>query len=192
MIHFKQSPAIPLNEPRMQCHHAYERLKTKGKNLMNLTLSPAVTELPLSTQRTIKRALFLLETHLREPGTSFTSLGTVSDWLRLRMARLEREVFMVLWLDNQHRLLAHETLFTGSINSTEVHPREIVKSALKHNAAAVLLAHCHPSGHADPSDADRQITCRIQEALMLVEVRVLDHCIVGGMTVYSFAEHGLL
>ncbi|HEN3276736.1 TPA: DNA repair protein RadC [Yersinia enterocolitica] len=159
---------------------------------MNLTLSPAVTELPLSTQRTIKRALFLLETHLREPGTSFTSLGTVSDWLRLRMARLEREVFMVLWLDNQHRLLAHETLFTGSINSTEVHPREIVKSALKHNAAAVLLAHCHPSGHADPSDADRQITCRIQEALMLVEVRVLDHCIVGGMTVYSFAEHGLL
>lgn len=89
---------------------------------MNLTLSPVVTELPLSTQRTVKRALFLLEAHLREPGTSFTSLGTVSDWLRLRMARLDREVFMVLWLDNQHRLLAHETLFTGSINSTEVHP----------------------------------------------------------------------
>ncbi|MFG0430779.1 RadC family protein [Serratia liquefaciens] len=159
---------------------------------MNLTLSPAVTELPLSTQRTVKRALLLLETHLREPGTSFTSLGTVSDWLRLRMARLEREVFMVLWLDNQHRLLAYETLFTGSINSTEVHPREIVKSALKHNAAAVVLAHCHPSGHAEPSDADRNITRRIQAALALVGVRVLDHCIVGGMTVYSFAEHGLL
>lgn len=159
---------------------------------MNLTLSPAVTELPLSTQRTIKRALFLLETHLREPGTSLTSLGTVSDWLRLRMARLEREVFMVLWLDNQHRLLAHETLFTGSINSTEVHPREIVKAALKHNAAAVLLAHCHPSGHAEPSVADQQITGKIKDALALVEVRMLDHCIVGGMTVYSFAEHGLL
>ncbi|BEM89786.1 TPA: DNA repair protein RadC [Serratia marcescens] len=159
---------------------------------MNLTLSPAVTELPLSTQRTIKRALFLLETHLREPGASFTSPGTVSDWLRLRMARLEREVFMVLWLDNQHRLLAHETLFTGSINSTEVHPREIVKAALKHNAAAVLLAHCHPSGHAEPSVADRQITGRIKDALALVGVRVLDHCIVGGMSVYSFAEHGLL
>lgn len=159
---------------------------------MNLTLSPAVTELPLSTQRTIKRALFLLETHLREPGTSFTSLCTVSDWLRLRMARLEREVFMVLWLDNQHRLLAHETLFTGSINSTEVHPREIVKAALQHNAAAVLLAHCHPSGHAEPSVGDRQITDRIKDALALVEVRVLDHCIVGGMSVYSFAEHGLL
>lgn len=159
---------------------------------MNLTLSPAVTELPLSTQRTIKRALSLLETHLREPGTSFTSLGTVSDWLRLRMARLEREVFMVLWLDNQHRLLAHETLFTGSINSTEIHPREIVKAALQHNAAAVLLAHCHPSGNAEPSVADRQITGKIKDALALVEVRMLDHCIVGGMTVYSFAEHGLL
>lgn len=159
---------------------------------MNLTLSPAVTELPLSTQRTIKRALFLLEAHLREPGASFTSPGTVSDWLRLRMARLEREVFMVLWLDNQHRLLAHEALFTGSINSTEVHPREIVKAALKHNAAAVLLAHCHPSGNAEPSVADRQITGRIKDALALVEVRVLDHCIVGGMSVYSFAEHGLL
>ncbi len=160
--------------------------------MMNTTLSPSVTELPLPTQRTIQRALALLEQHLRQPGVSFTSANAARDWLRLRMARLEREVFMVLYLDNQHRLLAHETLFTGSINSTEVHPREIVKSALKHNAAAVLLAHCHPSGHADPSDADRNITRRIQEALMLVEIRVLDHCIVGGMTVYSFAEHSLL
>ncbi|EKN4004816.1 DNA repair protein RadC [Yersinia enterocolitica] len=157
-----------------------------------ITLSPTAAEIPPTTQRAIKRALTLLETHLREPGTSFTSLGTVSDWLRLRMARLEREVFMVLWLDNQHRLLAHETLFTGSINSTEVHPREIVKAALQHNAAAVLLAHCHPSGHAEPSVADRQITGKIKDALALVEVRMLDHCIVGGMTVYSFAEHGLL
>ncbi|WP_413481652.1 RadC family protein [Serratia proteamaculans] len=155
-------------------------------------LTTTVNELPLPTQRTIQRALALLEQHLRKPGESFTSANAARDWLRLHMARLEREVFMVLYLDNQHRLLAHETLFTGSINSTEVHPREIVKSALKHNAAAVLLAHCHPSGHADPSDADRQITRRIQETLALVDVRVLDHCIVGGMTVYSFVEHGLL
>ncbi|AYO40849.1 RadC family protein [Serratia sp. P2ACOL2] len=158
---------------------------------MNTILSP-LAELPLPTQRTIQRALALLEQHLRKPGVSFASANATRDWLRLHMARLEREEFRVLFLDNQHRLLAHETLFTGSINSTEVHPREIVKSALKHNAAAVLLAHCHPSGHADPSVADRQITHRIQAALALVEVRVLDHCIVGGMTVYSFAEHGLL
>jgi DNA repair protein RadC len=151
-----------------------------------------VTELPLPTQRTIQRALFLLEQHLRQPGVSFTSANATRDWLRLHMARLEREEFRVLFLDNQHRLLAHDTLFTGSISSTEVHPREIVKSALKHNAAAVLLAHCHPSGHAEPSDADKKITHRIQKTLALVDVRVLDHCIVGGMTVYSFAEHGLL
>lgn len=160
--------------------------------MMNTALSPSVTELPLPTQRTIQRALFLLEQHLRQPGVSFTSTHAARDWLRLHMARLEREEFRVLFLDNQHRLLAHDTLFTGSISSTEVHPREIVKSALKHNAAAVVLAHCHPSGHAEPSDADRNITRRIQDALALVEVRVLDHCIVGGMTVYSFAEHGLL
>lgn len=160
--------------------------------MMNTALSPALLELPLPTQRTIQRALFLLEQHLRQPGVSFTSANATRDWLRLHMARLEREEFRVLFLDNQHRLLAHDTLFTGSISSTEVHPREIVKSALKHNAAAVVLAHCHPSGHAEPSDADRNITRRIQDALALVEVRVLDHCIVGGMTVYSFTEHGLL
>ncbi|HBL6731592.1 MULTISPECIES: RadC family protein [Serratia] len=159
---------------------------------MNLALSPTTAELPLPTQRTIQRALALLEQHLRQPGTPLTSASATRDWLRLQLARLEREVFMTLYLDNQHRLLAHETLFGGSINSTEVHPREIVKAALKHNAAAVILAHCHPSGHAEPSDADRQITRRIQDSLALVDVRVLDHCIVGGMAVYSFAEHGLL
>ena len=160
--------------------------------MMNLALSPTTAELPLPTQRTIQRALALLEQHLRQPGTPFTSANAARDWLRLQMARLEREVFMVLYLDNQHRLLAHETLFTGSINSTEVHPREIVKLALKHNAAAVILAHCHPSGHAEPSDADRKITRRVLDTLALIDVRVLDHCIVGGMTVYSFAEHGLV
>lgn len=160
--------------------------------MMNLALSPTTAELPLPTQRTIQRALALLEQHLRQPGTPLTSASATRDWLRLQLARLEREVFMALYLDNQHRLLAHETLFGGSINSTEVHPREIVKAALKHNAAAVILAHCHPSGHAEPSDADRQITRRIQDSLALVDVRVLDHCIVGGIAVYSFAEHGLL
>lgn len=160
--------------------------------MMNITLSPATAGLPLPTQRTIQRALALLEQHLRRPGAAFTAPFMVRDWLRLQMARLEREVFMVLYLDNQHRLLAHEPLFSGSIASTQVHPREIVKGALKHNAAAVIVAHCHPSGHADPSEADQLITQRIQDALALIDVRVLDHCIVGGMTVYSFAEHGLL
>ncbi|MGK9173793.1 DNA repair protein RadC [Yokenella regensburgei] len=148
--------------------------------------------LPLTAQRTVKRALSLLEHHLREPGVAFTSTSVVRDWLRLKMTGLKREVFLVLYLNQQNQLITHETLFTGTINSTEVHPREVVKSALHHNAAAVLFAHNHPSGEAEPSQADRQITARLVKALTLVDVRVLDHCIVGGMTVVSFAERGWL
>lgn len=149
-------------------------------------------ELPLTTRRTVQRALALLEHHLREPGASFTSTTVVRDWLRLKMTGLEREMFLVLYLNQQNQLITHETLFTGTINSTEVHPREVVKSALRHNAAAVLFAHNHPSGEAEPSQADRQITARLVKALSLVEIRVLDHCIVGSMTVVSFAERGWL
>ncbi|ECA0405805.1 hypothetical protein EIL26_28890, partial [Salmonella enterica subsp. enterica serovar Newport] len=109
--------------------------------------------LPLSAQQTIREALTLLEHQLREPGAAFTSTQAARDWLRLRMAGLEREEFMVLYLDNQHRLIAHETLFSGTVNRTEVHPREVVKAGLKHNCAAVIVAHCHPSGLAEPSQA---------------------------------------
>jgi DNA repair protein RadC len=159
---------------------------------MNPSTLPSSTALPLTAQRTVKRALSLLEKHLREPGTSFTSACEARDWLRLQLAGLEREVFVVLHLDNQHRLLACETLFTGSIRSTEVHPREVVKAVLRHNAAAVILAHNHPSGEAEPSQADRQITDRLVNALALVDVRVLDHLIVGGLDIVSFAERGWL
>jgi len=95
---------------------------------------------------------------------------------------------MVLLLDNQNRLLAHETLFHGTISSTVVYPREVVKAALRHNAAAVILAHNHPSGFAEPSDADRNITERLKKALILVEVRLLDHLVVGSKEIVSFAE----
>lgn len=155
-----------------------------------LTLFPSA--LPFSAQQTITQALALLEQHLCEPGASFTSTHATRDWLRLRMAGLEREIFMVLFLDNQHCLLECETLFSGSINSTEVHPREIVKAALRHNAAAVVLAHNHPSGYAEPSEADRQVTQRTVNALAMVEVRVLDHLVVGSKDVVSFAERGWL
>lgn len=145
---------------------------------------------PLMSHRTIKRALTLLENHLREPGVAFTSATATRDWLRLNLAGLEREVFMVVLLDNQNHLLAHETLFHGSIASTEIHPREVVKAALRHNAAAAIFAHNHPSGYAEPSDADRRITERLKKALALVEVRVLDHLIVGSKEIISFAERG--
>ncbi|EHQ1051628.1 DNA repair protein RadC [Salmonella enterica] len=148
--------------------------------------------LPLSAQQTIREALTLLEHQLREPGAAFTSTQAARDWLRLRMAGLEREEFMVLYLDNQHRLITHETLFSGTVNRTEVHPREVVKSGLKHNAAAVIVAHCHPSGLAEPGQADRQITERLRQALNLVDIRLLDHLVVGGMDIVSFAERGWL
>ncbi|WP_370429492.1 DNA repair protein RadC [Klebsiella aerogenes] len=148
--------------------------------------------LPASAQQTIREALTLLECQLREPGASFTSSHAVRDWLRLQLASLEREEFTVLFLDNQHRLIAHETLFTGTINHTQVHPRELVKSGLKHNCAAIIIAHCHPSGLAEPSKADRQVTTRIQQALELVDIRLLDHLVVGGMEITSFAERGWL
>lgn len=149
-------------------------------------------ELAPTEQQTVRTALTLLERQLREPGASFTSSHTVRDWLRLQLATLEREEFIALFLDNQHRLIAHDTLFTGTINHTQVHPREVVKAALKYNAAAILVAHSHPSGLAEPSDADRRITERLKQALDLVDIRLLDYLVVGGLDIVSFAEHGWL
>ncbi|WP_243211948.1 DNA repair protein RadC [Klebsiella pneumoniae] len=143
-------------------------------------------------QCTIRRALNILERQLREPGAAFTTSSSVRDWLRLQLTQEQREEFSVLWLDNQHRLVAYDTLFLGTINAVTVHPREIVKAGLKHNAAAAVLAHNHPSGHSEPGDADRRITDRLRQALGLVDIRLLDHLVVGGMDVISFAEHGWL
>ncbi|WP_395274748.1 DNA repair protein RadC [Enterobacter bugandensis] len=146
----------------------------------------------VNDQRIIRRALRLLEKYQRQPGEQFLAASYTKTWLQLHLARQEREVFVVLYLDNQHRLLEHETLFLGTINHIEVHPREIMKSALRHNAAAVILAHNHPSGITDASKADRIITDRIVNALNLVEVRVLDHFIIGDCDTLSFAEMGWL
>jgi len=160
--------------------------------MMEQSLTPLAPVLPLSAQRTVQHALALLDRHLRETGVAFTSTQAARDWLKLKMAGLEREEFMVLYLNQQNQLLAHETLFTGTINSTEVHPREVVKRALYFNAAAVILAHNHPSGDTTPSQADKTITQRLVQALQLVDIRVPDHLIVGGTQILSFAEHGLL
>ena len=159
---------------------------------MSELLLTALSGMPPASLRIVKLALRLLDRHLRTPGQSLTSSHAVRDMLRLQMAGLEREVFMVLYLDNQHRLLESETVFFGTINQTEVHAREIVKGALRHNAAAVILAHNHPSGCTDPSHADRTITQRLIQALGLVDVRVLDHLIAGRGDILSFAEQGLI
>lgn len=120
-----------------------------------------------------------------------TSPAQTRDFLRIWLRPLQREVFACLFLDNRHRVIARELMFLGSINSATVHPREVVRRALDHNAAAVILAHNHPSGVAEPSSADRAITRELAQALALIEVRVLDHFVVGDEVV-SFAERGLL
>ena len=118
---------------------------------------------------------------------------TVRDYLRLHLAGLRHEVFFVLWLDAQNRLIAAEELFRGTLTQASVYPREVVKKALAHNAAAVVLAHNHPSGIAEPSAADSQLTRELKQALALIDVRVLDHFIVAGTaSPLSFAERGLL
>ena len=160
--------------------------------MMEQSIIPLTPALPLTAQRTVKRALTLLDRHLRETGVAFTSTQAARDWLKLKMAGLEREEFMVLYLNQQNQLIAHETLFAGYISSTEVHPREVVKRALYFNEEAVILAHNHPSCDTTPSQADKTITQRLVQALQLVDIRVPDHLIVGGTQILSFAEHGLL
>ncbi|GAB7562173.1 DNA repair protein RadC [Methylobacillus methanolivorans] len=121
-----------------------------------------------------------------------TSPQAVRQYLSLKIGALPREVFMVIFLDAQHRVLAVEELFSGTLTQTSVYPREIVKRSLHHNAAAVIFAHNHPSGVPEPSQADEALTEALKAALNLVDIRVLDHFIVAGNLVLSFAERGLL
>jgi DNA repair protein RadC len=125
-------------------------------------------------------------------GVALNSPQAVRDYLRLRLQALEHEVFVGVFLDAQNRLLTVEELFRGTLTQTSVYPREIVKRALSHNAAAVIFAHNHPSGIAEPSRADEILTQTLKQALALVDVKVLDHFVVGSGAALSFAERGLL
>jgi len=124
--------------------------------------------------------------------SALTSPGAVRDYLRLALAARPHEVFVCIWLDAQHRVIDCVEAFRGTLTQTSVYPREIVKAALAANAAAVIFAHNHPSGAAQPSQADELLTRNLKEALALVEVKVLDHFIVAGNQAISFAERGLL
>jgi len=125
-------------------------------------------------------------------GDALLSPQAVREYLRAKLAHLEHEVFMALFLDTHHRVIAAEELFRGTLTQTSVYPREVVKRALAHNAAAVILAHNHPSGVAEPSRADEYLTQTLRQSLSLVEARVLDHFIVATGGLVSFAERGLL
>ncbi len=125
-------------------------------------------------------------------GELMGSPDAVRQYLRMTLGRQAHESFVVLFLDVKNRLLASEEMFRGTLTHTSVYPREVVKAALAHNAAGVLLAHNHPSGAPEPSEADLLLTRALMQALALVDVRVLDHFIVAGASVHSFAEHGQL
>ncbi len=125
-------------------------------------------------------------------GNALNSPAAVREYLRLRLQALPHEVFVALFLDAQNRVIGIEELFRGTLTQTSVYPREVVKRALHHNAGAVIFAHNHPSGVAEPSHADETLTQALKQALALIDVRVLDHFIVAGSGVLSFAERGLL
>ena len=125
-------------------------------------------------------------------GASFKDPAVACSFFRDKLGHLEREVFAAVFLDTRHRLIEYVELFQGTIDGAVVHPREVVRAALRLNAAAVLVAHNHPSGEIEPSTADRAVTARLKQALALVEVRILDHVIVGGTKTLSMASQGLV
>ena len=146
-----------------------------------------------SDDAVIESALKILEKRITY-NTDSQALSSPADsraYVKLQLAAYPHEVFACLFLDNRNRVIAFDKLFRGTIDGASVYPREVVKAALKHNAAAVIFAHNHPSGVAEPSHADEQITKRLKDALALIDVRVLDHLVVGE-DVISFAERGLL
>jgi len=143
----------------------------------------------------LQAILEMTHRHLREQLNRQDALTSPEDtrrYLQLRLHHYPYEVFSCIFLDNRHRIISYEELFRGTIDGASVHPREVVRHAIHHNAAAVIFAHNHPSGIAEPSHADEAITKRLKQALGLVDIRVLDHIIVGGTETTSLAERGVM
>ncbi len=147
--------------------------------------------LPASADDILEAARQVIDQKMRR-GAPFSSPAAVKEYLCAKLAGFEHEVFAVLFLDTGHRLIEYREMFRGTIDGASVYPREVVKEALRLNAAAVILSHNHPSGKPEPSGADRTLTQRLTASLNLVDVRVLDHIIVAGHDTRSFAELGLI
>jgi DNA repair protein RadC len=146
---------------------------------------------PATSDEILDAARSILARRVRR-GAALSNPRHTRDYLRLHLAPHDHEIFAILFLDNRHRVIEFVPLFRGTVDGASVYPREVVKEALRRNAAAVILAHNHPSGVAEPSQADELITIRIRDALSLIDVRVLDHLVVTGDAIVSFAERGLL
>ncbi len=145
----------------------------------------------MTQDQTIQRALKILNARMRTAPV-LSAPGAVRDYLRLLLHERGHEVFACVFLDGQHRVIACEELFRGTLTQTSVYPREVVKAALAHNAAAVIFAHNHPSGVVEPSRADELLTQALKQALALLDIRTLDHFVIAGSQLVSFAERGLL
>ena len=144
---------------------------------------------PANADQVIEAARQVVDQRMQR-GTSFSDPSVARGFFRDKLAGLEREVFAVVFLDSRHRMIDYAELFFGTIDGAEVHPREVVRQALLHNAGALLIAHNHPSGSPEPSAADRALTARLKQALALIDVRLLDHIVVGGAMTTSLAERG--
>lgn len=166
------------------------RRQTSNFGLFTLESNGRYKPAPLAT--IIAVAKEGLDASFVREGATFDAPQVVKDYLALKLGQQEREVFAVIFLDSQHRVLEYREMFFGTIAQTSVYPREIVKAALSLNAGAVILAHNHPSGVPEPSRADEHLTQTLKATLATVDVRVLDHFVVGGARVVSFAERGLL
>lgn len=140
----------------------------------------------------IRHAMEILAKRMTVPGVLLNSPDTVRKYLTMHFAGQEFESFYVLFLDVKNRVIHKEEMFRGTLTQTSVYPREVLKAALKHNAASVMFAHNHPSGVADPSEADKLLTNALKMALEMVNIRTLDHFIIAGLASYSFAEYGLI
>ena len=145
----------------------------------------------MTQDQIVKRALKILDARMRS-APALSSPSSMRDYLRILLHDRGHEVFVVVFLDAQHRVIASEELFRGTLTQTSVYPREVVKETLAHNAAAVVFAHNHPSGVTEPSRADELLTQALKQALALVDVKVLDHFVIAGSGSVSFAERGLL
>lgn len=144
---------------------------------------------PATSEQILAAARLIIDQKMQR-GTCFLAPETANSYFRTKLAGYEHEVFVAVFLDTRHRLIAYAELFRGSIDGAEVHPREVVKEALRLNAAALIVAHNHPSGNPDPSEADRAVTIRLKQALSLVDVRLLDHIVVAGHESVSLAQRG--
>ncbi len=167
-------------------------MKVENETEAVYRVTPAVSAEQEDEDEVVARALDILERRIRKCEFTASSPEHVKKFLTLKLAELEHEVFCVLYLNSQNQIICHEELFRGSLNQTAVYPREVVKRALHHNANAIIFGHNHPSGLCEASSADRSLTDALRKALALIDVKVLDHIIVGQTNTLSFAERGYL